>query len=90
MRGLTCSILTAGLMSLAVCGIAQAAPMRPLSLVIGDARAANVSPVRYNHHWHRPYWHHGGYPGVRFGVFNSARSSVERNTEESISIPNGH
>lgn len=66
MRGLTCSILTAGLMSLAVCGIAQAATMRPLSLVIGDARAANVTPVRYNHHWHRPYWHHGGYPIAGF------------------------
>jgi hypothetical protein len=60
MRGITCPILTSGLMCLAVCGITQAAPMRRLPPAI--AEAANVTPVHYYHHWHRHYWHHGGYP----------------------------
>jgi len=36
------------------------APMRQLPPAI--AEAANVTPVHYYHHWHRHYWHHGGYP----------------------------
>jgi hypothetical protein len=66
MRLITCSILTSGLMSLAVCGITQAAPMGPPPLAIGDATAANIIPVYYYHHWHRHYWHHGGYPIAGF------------------------
>jgi len=61
MRLITCSILTSGLMSLAVCGITQAAPMGPLPPAIGDATAANIIPVYYRH-WHHHYWHRAGYP----------------------------
>jgi hypothetical protein len=61
MRRITCSILTSGLMSLAVCGITQAAPMRPLPPAIGDDTAANIIPVHYYHHGHHHYWPHGGY-----------------------------
>jgi hypothetical protein len=64
MRLISCSILTSGLMSLAVCGITQAAPMGPLPPAIGDA--ANILPVHYYHHWRRHYWHHGGYPIAGF------------------------
>jgi hypothetical protein len=39
MRRISCSILTSGLMSLAVCGITQAAPLRPLPTVISNATA---------------------------------------------------
>ena len=35
-------------------------------LRIGDARAANITPVHYYHHWHRHYWYHGGYPIAGF------------------------
>jgi hypothetical protein len=66
MRRISCSILTSGLMSLAVCGITQAAPLRPLPTVISNATAANITPVHYYHHWHRHYWRHGGYPIAGF------------------------
>jgi hypothetical protein len=64
MRRIACSILASGLMSLAVCGITQAAPMRPLPPAIADA--ANITQVHYYHHWHHHYWHHGGYPIAGF------------------------
>jgi hypothetical protein len=64
------SILAAGLMSLAVCSITQATPMRA---PIGDAGAATITPAHYYHHWHRHYWHHGGYPTA--GFWNYYRTS---------------
>jgi hypothetical protein len=72
MRGITCSILTSGLVSLA-CGITQAAPMRPLPPAIADSTVANTVPVHYYHHWHRLYWHHGGHPIA--GFWNYYRTS---------------
>jgi hypothetical protein len=66
MKGVTCSILTLGLTSSAVCGTTQAAPMRPLPPAVGDTRAADVTPVRYYHRWHRHYRDHGGYPIAAF------------------------
>jgi hypothetical protein len=58
------SILAAGLMSLAISGITQAAPMRPLPAAIGDT---GITQVHYYHHWHHHhYWHRGGYPIAGF------------------------
>jgi hypothetical protein len=56
------SIAVAALMSVAVCGGAQAL-IRPLPLA-SDATSAKITPVYYRH-WHHHYWRHG-YPVAGF------------------------
>ncbi len=58
MKRFTLSIAVCGLMSAAICGATQAAPITPLPPVIaGGADAASLTPVHYYRHRH--YRNHG-------------------------------
>jgi hypothetical protein len=57
-------IAMSALMSMAVCGATQAAPITPLPLA-SNATSSRINPV-YCHHWHHHCWHHGGYPIAGF------------------------
>jgi hypothetical protein len=64
MKLLGFSIAVPALMSVAVCGAAQAAPITSLPLASDAANSVNIIPVHY-HHWHHHYWRHG-YPIAGF------------------------
>jgi hypothetical protein len=64
MKHISFLIAVSALMSVAVCGATQAAPITPLPLA-SDATSAKITPVYY-HHWHHHYGHHGGYPIAGF------------------------
>lgn len=53
------AMAVAALLTLAVSGMSQAAPIAPLSGAV-TADQSNVTPVYYHHHWyhHRWYRHH--------------------------------
>ena len=51
------------MISVTLCGTAQATPIAPVPPA--TARVANTTSVYYRH-WHHRYWHHGGYPIAGF------------------------
>jgi hypothetical protein len=74
------SIAVSALVSVAVCGAAQAAPISPV-LLASDATAANITPV-YFHHWHHHVWRHR-YPPAGYWDYYRTDWPGRGNNEES-------